>query len=147
MTRKPRPCVKCGGKTTRGSKPREFTYHGEVVSIRQPGWYCAKCDEGIHDGADIKATDREFMAFKAKVDGVLAPTDVRRIREQLRLSQRRAGQLLGGGPRAFQKYESGTAAVSQPMSNLLRLLQRDPKRLTEIQPPPRGKHARVRRTG
>jgi HTH-type transcriptional regulator/antitoxin MqsA len=55
-------------------------------------------------------------------------------REKLRLSQRRAGEVLGGGPRAFQKYESGKQAVSVPMSNLLRLLARDPSRLREIAP-------------
>jgi len=52
------------------------------------------------------------------------------------LSQRRAGEVLGGGPRAFQKYESGKQAVSVPMSNLLRLLARDPSRLREIAPAP-----------
>jgi HTH-type transcriptional regulator/antitoxin MqsA len=54
------------------------------------------------------------------------------VREKLRLSQGRAGKVLGGGPRAFQKYESGEQAVSVPMSNLLRLLARDPSRLREI---------------
>ena len=142
-----RACPECGGKMRRGTKPVELAYHGEVTTIRQPGWYCTKCGEGVHDGADIKATDREFMAFKAVVDGVLAPTDVRHIRERLHLSQRLAGQILGGGPRAFQKYESGTAAVSQPMSNLLRLLRKDPKRLAEIEPSPTGKRGRVKRAG
>jgi len=54
------------------------------------------------------------------------------IRERLKLSQRRAGELLGGGTRAFQKYESGGQQVSVPMANLLRLLDRDPRRLAEI---------------
>jgi HTH-type transcriptional regulator/antitoxin MqsA len=40
--------------------------------------------------------------------------------------------LLGGGPRAFQKYEAGTQAVSSPMSHLLTLLANDPKRLDEL---------------
>ncbi|MBI5507245.1 MAG: type II toxin-antitoxin system MqsA family antitoxin [Deltaproteobacteria bacterium] len=140
-------CPACGGNFRRGTRPVEFTYQGEVTTIRQPGWYCTKCGEGVHDGADIKATDRAFMEFKAVVDGVLAPTEVRHIREKLHLSQRLAGQILGGGPRAFQKYESGTAAVSQPMSNLLRLLRKDPKRLAEISVSPKGKHAYVKQVG
>jgi HTH-type transcriptional regulator/antitoxin MqsA len=48
------------------------------------------------------------------------------------LSQRRAGEILGGGPRVFQKYESGEQQVSAPMANLLRLLARDPHRLDEL---------------
>ena len=63
---------------------------------------------------------------------MLKPIDVARVRKSLGLNQRKAGQLLGGGPRAFQKYESGTQAVSVPMSNLLRLLAADPSRLQEI---------------
>jgi DNA-binding transcriptional regulator YiaG len=38
----------------------------------------------------------------------LSPADIRRIREKLGLSQAEAGELLGGGPRAFTKYENGT---------------------------------------
>ena len=58
--------------------------------------------------------------------------DVNSVRERLGLSQRRAGEVLGGGPRSFQKYESGTQAVSVPMSLLLTLLSNDPSRLNEL---------------
>jgi HTH-type transcriptional regulator/antitoxin MqsA len=63
---------------------------------------------------------------------VLSPRHIASIRERLSLSQRRAGELLGGGPRSFQKYESGGQQVSVPMANLLRLLEKDPRRLREI---------------
>jgi HTH-type transcriptional regulator/antitoxin MqsA len=53
----------------------------------------------------------------------------------LGLSQRKASELLGGGPRAFQKYESGTQALSVAMSHLLRLLAKDPARLRELTGP------------
>jgi HTH-type transcriptional regulator/antitoxin MqsA len=52
----------------------------------------------------------------------MSPSEVALVRERLGLSQRKAGELLGGGPRAFQKYEAGTQAVSAPMSNLLRVV-------------------------
>lgn len=42
---------------------------------------------------------------------------------------------LSGGPRAFQKYESGEVMISQAMSNLLRLLANDPRRLDELRAP------------
>ena len=72
------------------------------------------------------------MHLKAEVDGILTPEGVSRIRRKLGLSQRRAGALLGGGPRSFQKYESGTDWVTRSMSNLLLLLDRDPTRLSEL---------------
>ena len=41
-------------------------------------------------------------------DLTLEPDEIRAIRERLGLSQVEAGELLGGGPRAFTKYEAGT---------------------------------------
>ncbi len=63
---------------------------------------------------------------------MLGPAEVAKARERLGLSQRKAGEILGGGARAFQKYESGKQAVSVPMSHLLTLLSNDPKRLREL---------------
>jgi HTH-type transcriptional regulator/antitoxin MqsA len=110
----------------------EYEYKGEKTSIVQPGWYCTSCDEAIFIGPDITETEPALAEFRAQVDGVLTPVQVKEIRERLSLSQRKAGEILGGGPRAFQKYESGRQAVSKPMSNLLRLLARKPKLLNEL---------------
>ena len=54
------------------------------------------------------------------------PEEIRAIRESLGLSQVQAGNLLGGGPRAFSKYESGTITPAASVVNLLRLLEADP---------------------
>ena len=37
----------------------------------------------------------------------ISPDEIRAIREGLGLTQVEAGELLGGGPRAFTKYEAG----------------------------------------
>jgi HTH-type transcriptional regulator/antitoxin MqsA len=76
--------------------------------------------------------ERASLELRAQVEGVLGPKEVAAIRERLELSQRRAGEILGGGPRAFQKDESGEQKASAPMANLLRLLARDPRRLDEL---------------
>ena len=57
------------------------------------------------------------------------PKDIRTIREGLGLSQLEAGELLGGGPRAFTKYEAGTVKPAASVVNLLRLLEVDPSAL------------------
>jgi transcriptional regulator with XRE-family HTH domain len=62
----------------------------------------------------------------------LSPADVRRIREGLGLTQAEAGELLGGGIRAFQKYESGAVNPSATAANLLRLLANDPSALMRL---------------
>ena len=139
-------CHECGGAMVREVRPMEYTYHGEAITLKQPGFYCRKCGEGVLTGPDIQATEAAFVAFKARVDGVLAAVEIARIRKRLRLSQRQAGELLGGGVRAFQKYERGTSMASVAMSNLLRLLDKDPSRLADLRPGTTAAPARKRRT-
>jgi len=127
-------CHACGQEMVRDVRPDTVEYKGTTVEIEQPGWYCTTCDEVVFEGEDATVTEEAFVRLKADVDGILAREEVRRIREKLKLSQRAAGKLLGGGPRSFQKYESGTAWVTRPMANLLRLLDNEPDRLREITP-------------
>jgi HTH-type transcriptional regulator/antitoxin MqsA len=107
-------------------------YRDHEKRIKTLGWWCSGCHEAILDGKALSARERAFLQLKADVDEVLGPKDVARVREKLGLSQRAAGELLGGGPRAFQKYEAGKQAVSVPMSNLLVLLANEPARVQEL---------------
>src|SRR5437870_751752 len=122
-------CPRCGAPTTRGTRPESIEYKGHIATLRLRADWCTRCDEAIYDGTALERREDAFFALRAKVEGVLGPKQVAAIRHRLALSQRRAGELLGGGPRAFQKYESGQQQVSVPMTNLLRLLDRDPRRL------------------
>jgi HTH-type transcriptional regulator/antitoxin MqsA len=54
------------------------------------------------------------------------------IRKKLNISQTEAGQMIGGGPRAFQKYEAGDLLPSRAISSALALLDHDPKGLTVL---------------
>jgi HTH-type transcriptional regulator/antitoxin MqsA len=121
-------------------------YKGTKKKIKTLGLWCESCGEAILTGEPLLAHERAFLELKAEVDDVMGPKEVAQARQALKLSQRKAGVLLGGGPRAFQKYESGKQAVSTPMSNLLRLLANDPSRLHEIDPADRKRQA-SRRAG
>lgn len=122
-----------GERLIRDTRPFTVKYGGRQRTVRLAGWYPAKSSgDALHLGDDMAVVDRALVELKAEVHGVLKPDEVRAIRLRLRLSQRKAGEILGGGPRAFQKYESGEVMVSRPMTQLLRLLDRDPKRLKEL---------------
>jgi HTH-type transcriptional regulator/antitoxin MqsA len=129
---KTQPCPSCGGEMRFEKRTDTLLYKGHERKIQTQAWWCKSCDEAILAGEALRARELEFQKLKAEVDEVLAPDDVAAIRARLGLSQRKAGELLGGGPRAFQKYEAGTQAVSSPMSHLLTLLANDPKRLDEL---------------
>lgn len=128
-----RPCPECeAGKMTFQTKPEVIEYKGRTTTIESEGWWCNSCDEAVFGPEALKANEAAFVQLKAEVDELLKPEQVATIRKKLDLSQRQASELLGGGARAFQKYESGTVMVSAAMSNLLRLLDNDPKRLEEL---------------
>lgn len=121
-----------GQSLKRDARPATVRYKNHAMTVDLPGWYPDGEGDGIVDARDMRVLDRAMNQLKAEVEGVPAPAEIRRIRRRLGLTQRRAGALLGGGERAFQKYESGDVVVSRPMANLLRLLDRDPARLAEI---------------
>ena len=64
----------------------------------------------------------------------LGPDQIRIIREGLGLSQREAGSLLGGGPNAFAKYESGSVVPRAALVKLLLVLRDHPGAFSTLHP-------------
>lgn len=122
-------CPKTGAPMSRGMRPVTLTYKGESIIFDMPGWYCDESDEGIHTGKDMKVSDRILNRLRARSEGLLEPEDIRRIRKKLCLSQEAAGLLIGGGRRAFQKYESGEMLPSRAIISVLLLLDDSPEAL------------------
>jgi HTH-type transcriptional regulator/antitoxin MqsA len=125
-------CPETGKPMVRDTRPMTFTYKGQSTTIDMPGWYCAESGESIHTGEDMKVSDAAMTALKIKVENLLTPEEVRRIRLKMGLTQRQAGTLIGGGPNAFQKYEGGEVTVSKAISNFLRVLERHPEEIEEL---------------
>lgn len=126
-------CPECGRAMTYEAREDHVEYRGQRRAFKTTAWWCPECHESIQDGSALKIAERAFVELRAEVDAILLPEQVARVRERLGISQREAGRLLGGGPRAFQKYEAGKVPVSEPMKNLLILLGNDPSRLAELE--------------
>ncbi len=122
-----------GAPLRRDVRPLTLTYKGESITVDMPGWYGDLPDEGVHTGDDMKVSDRALNRLKARTEGLLEPEEIRRIRKKLGLTQEAAGELIGGGPRAFQKYETGDLLPSRAISSALVLLDHDPKALTALE--------------
>jgi len=125
-------CPETGAPMYRGVRPMTLTYKGESITFDMPGWYCDQSEESIHTGEDIKVSDRMLNRLKARCEGLLEPEEIRSIRKRLHLSQEAAGLMIGGGPRAFQKYESGDLLPSRAANSALTLLAHDPKALSVL---------------
>ena len=122
-------CPACGSHMHRNAKPMTIVYEKHDATIEMPGWYCDNCDESVHSDKDMQVSDRALTVLKASANNLLTPNAVKRIRKRLKLSQREAGRLIGGGPNAFQKYEAGDVLVSHAVNSALLLLDHDPSGL------------------
>jgi HTH-type transcriptional regulator/antitoxin MqsA len=125
-------CPETGKPMVRDTRPMTLSYKGQSATLDMPGWYCNESGESIHTAEDIKVSDAALKELKIKVENLLRPHEVRRIREKFGLTQREAGAIIGGGPNAFQKYEQGTVTVSKGISNFLRVLERHPEEIEEL---------------
>ena len=126
-------CPICGNnKITRDIRNVVFEYKGQKITIKQPGLYCDECGEAFYDSNDIKATKKELADFKRKVDNLLTSQEIKRIRKKLRLTQKDASLLFGGGVRAFYKYESGEINQTKSVDLLLRLLDKGKIKIKDI---------------
>ena len=129
-------CPKTGAPMQRGVRPMTLGYKGATAIFDMPGWYCEASDESIHTGEDMKVSDRALNRLKASMEGLPLPEEIKRIRKKLELTQGEAGELIGGGPRAFQKYEAGDLLPSRAIGSALALLDRDPEGLSVLQERP-----------
>ena len=113
------------GKILRRDVRTQMVSFGSMTrAVEAPGWYPDDDSDSIHTGADLAKTDRAFRELKADY-----AAHVRDVRRKLNLTQEEAGRIIGGGRRAFQKYESGATPPSDAAVGLIELLHRHPEHL------------------
>jgi HTH-type transcriptional regulator/antitoxin MqsA len=126
-------CPICSsGKLERKKTAEVFHYKNKKFKYEQPGLFCNNCGDGILDSSDMEATEPLLADFRAQVDGYLSIADIKRIRRKLRLTQKQAAEIFGGGHNAFSRYESGQTRPPKSTDNLLKLLDKHPELLEEI---------------
>ncbi len=124
--------VETGERLTRDIRPFTITYQGHSKTFDMPGWYPAGEGEATFTDEDLKIYDKAIKELKAEAEHLLLPAEIRSIRKRLKLTQVQAGNILGGGKKAFQKYESGETLPSRAISNLLRVLSKEPSLLNVL---------------
>ncbi len=127
-------CPVCGtGNLVRDSRDLSYTYGGRSTVIRQSGDFCNACGEGTFSSDESEQYLAAINIFRARVDSeLLMPGELRRIRKKLGLTQKEAGEIFGGGIRAFSQYERGETRQGKALDKLLRLLDRHPQLLDEL---------------
>lgn len=127
-------CPICGEQALKHEiKPVPYNYKGHTFTIDQPAEWCSACGEGIIQPEDNKAVQAQIQEEKARIDGLLTPQQIQKIRKFLKLNQKEASRLFGGGINAFNRYENGITPVPKPLSLLLTILEKHPGQLGELQ--------------
>ena len=79
----------------------ETAYKGVQGSVRFFYEECDACGSEQADASLSLKNKRSMIAFRKQVDGLLTGTEVRALRERLKLKQSDASRVFGGGPTAF----------------------------------------------
>ena len=127
-------CPECGGaELVPGMHAVPYTYKGHSTSFRIQCEKCPQCGELILTKEQSEIYDGLMGQFEQAVDQQLYdPGFVLAVRKKLGMTQKQAGELFGGGPNAFSRYELGKVRPPQTLVQLFRLLNNDPSRLEEL---------------
>ena len=127
-------CPVCGeGKVRRTTTTETFTYKGHRLPI--PNYFvyrCSRCKEELLDHGLIQAHQQQIRDWQRGIDGLLSAEEIRALRKSFGLTQEELSLLLGGGKKAFARYERGSVCQSVAMDNLLRAVQKHPALLLEF---------------
>ncbi len=93
---------------------------------------CEQCRQTVFTRLGNKPSDKDTKELYAIVNGLLTSEEVRQIRKNLKLTQKEAARICGGGPNAFSRYERSEAVPIRATSNLLRLLNKYPQEVSYL---------------
>ena len=134
-------CPVCGGaELQHATRDMPYTYKSTTTLIPAvTGDFCPSCGEVVLDREQGDRYGDLVEAFQKQVNGShVDPAFITRVRTKLKLGQREAGVLLGGGVNAFNRYEAGKSKPPVSLVLLLTILDHHPDLLAEVLPRPEG---------
>ena len=113
-------CPACGAsELVQNTRDLPYTYKGKSV--------------GILTVPESERVSVAMLDFNKQVNGNLAdPFFIMRVRKKLKLDQKEAAKLFGGGDNAFSRYENGKTKPPLALLKLLALLEKHPELLNEV---------------
>ncbi|MBX9660629.1 MAG: type II toxin-antitoxin system MqsA family antitoxin [Nitrospiraceae bacterium] len=118
---------KTGDVLRRDARMQTLSVGSLSREVEVPGWYPDDDGDSIHSGAELQAIDQAYLELRAAY-----AARVKAVRKKLGLTQEEAGRIIGGGRRAFQKYERGTMQPSEAAIGLIEILDRHPEEVTTL---------------
>lgn len=128
-------CPNCGAPSpVHDTRDVPYVYKDQTLTIPAvSGHFCGACGEVTLDKDAVDRYSALVGAFQRSIDrDVVDPTFILAVRRRLKLDQREAGAIFGGGDNAFSRYENGKTQPPKSLVKLLRLLDRHPELLDEV---------------
>ncbi|GFE77527.1 type II TA system antitoxin MqsA family protein [Novosphingobium sp. TCA1] len=115
-----------GQTLTRQERPETISHGIYSRTINLAGWYPEDDGDAILDPDDQKAYEEVAGELRARYIARL-----KEMRKRLDLTQEAASNLIGGGIRSFQRYESGRQPTAAAV-RLIEILCRHPELVDEV---------------
>lgn len=128
-------CPCCGAaELIHDTRDLPYAYKGETTTIPAvTGDFCPACGEAVLDPAHGDRYGERVAAFMRQVNAAYVdPAYVAQVRKKLKLDQRQAAEIFGGGVNAFSRYENGKTKPPLALVKLLKVLDRHPELLDEV---------------
>jgi HTH-type transcriptional regulator/antitoxin MqsA len=128
-------CPSCAAeKLKHDTRDMPYTYKLRTTTIPAvTGDYCPACGEVVLELGESVRTSAAMLEFNKQVNAsIVDPDFIARVRKKLRLDQREAAEIFGGGVNAFSRYENGTTIPILALVKLLKVLDRHPDLLDEV---------------
>lgn len=127
-------CPACGHpQIVAKTRDETLTYGSQSLTLHaMHGEFCPSCGEGIWDAESYRRYTEAQAALLRAVKGDVS-ADIRRIRKSLKLTQTELAEAFGVGEVAFSRYERGETRPPAPLVKLLKLIERHPDLLAEMQ--------------
>lgn len=112
-----------------------FEYKGvKTVISGRTVFTCQECKESFFDPKEQREIEKLLTDERRKIDGLLTSQEIKRIRQQFKMTQVEFARILRVGEKTFARYESGQASQGYAMDNLLRILHDFPETIKALDP-------------
>ncbi|MCY1361418.1 Antitoxin MqsA [compost metagenome] len=129
-------CPVCGqADLVHDTRDLPYTYKGRTTSIAQvEADWCDACGESISGPGESGRVMQAMAELRRQVNESSGnQLLIRAVRKDLlRLSQREAGEIFGGGPNAFSRYERGDTEPPIALVKLFGIVQKHPELAEEV---------------
>ena len=114
----------CGGRYQKSAETVTLRLSGMSAEVQRELYRCSKCGDEQRTVEQREAAERAAVEKIRAEHGLLAPKEIRHLREELRLTTVQMGELLYGVPKGvIEGWERGRYLQNREADALLRSLR------------------------